>query len=69
MMLSFGQLPSVGLRAGPFSGFRAGMTSFQKKVLRVVVRVPRGRVTTYADIARAIGHPRAMWAVGQGFEW
>ena len=26
--------------------------------------IPSGEVTTYADIAQAIGHPRAMRAVG-----
>lgn len=29
------------------------------------MRVPRGKVTTYGEIARAIGHPRASKAVGK----
>lgn len=31
---------------------------------RATRRIPRGRVATYADIARAIGHPRAWRLVG-----
>jgi|SRR3989338_228648 len=41
------------------------MTNFQEKVYRATTRIPRGRVATYADIARAIGRPRAVRAVGQ----
>ena len=40
------------------------MTPFQKSVYRAVSRIPRGKVSTYAEIARAIGKPRAMRAVG-----
>lgn len=40
------------------------ITSFQKKVYNIVRRIPKGRVATYTDIARAIGCPRAMRAVG-----
>jgi O-6-methylguanine DNA methyltransferase len=38
--------------------------SFKRRVWRACARVPRGRVTTYAAIARAIGAPRAARAVG-----
>ena len=37
---------------------------FQVKVWEALLAVPSGRVTTYGDIARAIGHPRASRAVG-----
>ncbi len=37
---------------------------FQIKVWEALVTIPSGQVTTYADIATAIGHPRAMRAVG-----
>jgi AraC family transcriptional regulator, regulatory protein of adaptative response / methylated-DNA-[protein]-cysteine methyltransferase len=37
---------------------------FQIKVWEALVTIPSGEVTTYADIAQAIGHPRAMRAVG-----
>jgi methylated-DNA-[protein]-cysteine S-methyltransferase len=33
-------------------------------VLSVVRRVPVGRVTTYGDVARLVGRPRAARAVG-----
>ncbi len=37
---------------------------FQIKVWEALLAIPEGRVTTYSDIARAIGHPRAARAVG-----
>ncbi len=37
---------------------------FQIKVWEALLRVPEGRVTTYAEIARAVGHPKANRAVG-----
>lgn len=37
---------------------------FQIKVWEALLRVPSGHVTTYGEIARAIGHPRAVRAVG-----
>ena len=40
------------------------MTPFEKKVLTVVSRIPPGRVTTYSDVARLAGKPRAARAVG-----
>ncbi len=36
----------------------------KEKVWIACSRIPRGRVTTYAEIARAIGAPRAARAVG-----
>lgn len=40
------------------------MTDFEKKVYAVVQKIPRGRVATYAAIARAAGRPQAARAVG-----
>lgn len=40
------------------------MTPFERKVLTVVSRIPVGRVTTYGDVARMAGKPRAARAVG-----
>ena len=40
------------------------MTPFEKKVLTIVSRIPPGRVTTYGDVARMAGKPRAARAVG-----
>ncbi len=37
---------------------------FQIKVWEALLRVPAGHVTTYSEIARAIGHPHAVRAVG-----
>lgn len=40
------------------------MTSFERAVIAATSRIPRGKVTTYAGLARAIGRPRAARAVG-----
>lgn len=37
---------------------------FQIKVWEALMQVESGHVTTYSDIATAVGHPRAMRAVG-----
>lgn len=37
---------------------------FQIKVWEALLRIPSGQVTTYSDIAQAIGSPRAVRAVG-----
>jgi AraC family transcriptional regulator of adaptative response/methylated-DNA-[protein]-cysteine methyltransferase len=37
---------------------------FQIKVWEALLRVPSGQVTTYSDIAQAVGNPRAVRAVG-----
>ena len=34
-------------------------------VYEIVAQVPRGKVTTYGDIARALGHPGAARAIGR----
>jgi O-6-methylguanine DNA methyltransferase len=39
-------------------------TNFQKSVWLALLQIPRGTVVTYADIARQIGRPRAVRAVG-----
>ena len=39
-------------------------TPFGRRVLRIVARIPAGRVATYGDIARLAGRPRAARAVG-----
>jgi methylated-DNA-[protein]-cysteine S-methyltransferase len=41
-----------------------GVGSFRIRVLAVVRRVPRGRVSTYGDVAALAGRPRAWRAVG-----
>ena len=39
-------------------------TTFQRRVLSVVRRIPVGRVATYGDVAELAGRPRAWRAVG-----
>ena len=39
------------------------MQELQTRVLRLVSKIPRGRVTTYKEIARALGKPLAYRAV------
>ena len=34
-------------------------------VYAALMRIPQGRVATYGDIAKAIGHPKACRAVGR----
>lgn len=40
------------------------MSDFQKRVLVATSKIPRGKVTTYKEIAKSIGNPRACRAVG-----
>jgi methylated-DNA-[protein]-cysteine S-methyltransferase len=39
-------------------------TAFQKSVWKALQKIPFGATKSYADIARAIGNPKAMRAVG-----
>ena len=39
-------------------------TPFQMKVWRALCRIPRGKTVTYGEIAKRIGHPAAVRAVG-----
>ena len=38
--------------------------NFSERVLRLTARIPPGKVSTYAEIARALGKPGATRAVG-----
>ncbi len=42
-----------------------GTTPFQRSVYEHLVQVPHGRLTTYGELARAMGRPDAAQAVGQ----
>ena len=44
--------------------YAKSMTFFTKKVLKVVRRIPRGRVLTYKEVAARAGTPKAYRAVG-----
>jgi len=39
-------------------------TDFRKKVLTAVTKIPFGQTKSYGEIAKNIGHPKAMRAVG-----
>lgn len=58
----------VPLVASVFSGQGGQMhligAPFQIKVWEALLRVPSGHVTTYSELARAVGHPKAVRAVG-----
>jgi O-6-methylguanine DNA methyltransferase len=43
---------------------RGSGSEFRARVIRVVRRIPAGRVATYGDVAIAAGRPRAWRAVG-----
>jgi O-6-methylguanine DNA methyltransferase len=47
----------------PTHGIPEG-TEFQKKVWKALKKIPRGQTRTYGEIAAAIGHPKAVRAVG-----
>ena len=55
--------PKRGGVDGPVPLFLIG-APFQIKVWEALLHVPTGHVTTYSDIARVIGAPRAVRAVG-----
>jgi len=40
------------------------LTSFEQKVLFACAKIPKGETRTYGQIAKAIGKPRAVRAVG-----
>lgn len=53
-----------GRRSGDDPAAAAGRPPFFADVFAVVARIPRGRVTTYGAIARALGRPQAARSVG-----
>lgn len=44
--------------------FHVRATAFQQRVWKALLEIPRGQTRTYADIAQAIGSPKAVRAVG-----
>lgn len=54
---------AFGKKGGDTPLFLIG-APFQIKVWEALLAIPSGQVTTYSDIATAIGHPRAVRAVG-----
>ncbi|MEO0623567.1 MAG: bifunctional helix-turn-helix domain-containing protein/methylated-DNA--[protein]-cysteine S-methyltransferase [Pseudomonadota bacterium] len=55
---AFGQRRGGEIRLAPMGG------PFQIKVWEALMAIPSGQVTTYSEIAKAIGSPRAVRAVG-----
>ena len=59
----------AGYIAAPFRPFRLELdirgTELQKRVWEEVRKIPFGETSTYAKIAAAIGHPKAIRAVAQ----
>ncbi len=56
-------LSAFGASADPAPVFAIG-APFQIKVWEALLAIPSGHVTTYTDLATAIGNPRAVRAVG-----
>jgi AraC family transcriptional regulator of adaptative response/methylated-DNA-[protein]-cysteine methyltransferase len=56
-------LGTLGAPSGPLAVHVRG-TNFQLKVWTALLRIAPGAVSTYEDVAGAIGQPRAMRAVG-----
>lgn len=40
------------------------ITAFQRSVYKATSKIPRGKVSTYFEIAQAIGRPKAARAIG-----
>ena len=57
-------LAAFGMEPGLEAPLHLIGAPFQIKVWEALLRIPTGHVTTYSDIASAIGSPRAMRAVG-----
>lgn len=43
----------------------SSLTPFQREVLAVTSRIPKGKVWSYRQVAQAMGRPKASRAVGQ----
>mgnify|MGYP002623753638 CR=1 FL=1 len=41
----------------------AGQTEFTKEVIKIVKKIPRGRVASYGQIAKMVGNPQASRGV------
>jgi len=42
--------------------------NFTEKVLEVVKKIPKGKVTTYSTLAKVLGKPKASRAIGQALK-
>ena len=57
-----------GERKAPLAFDLHQLTEFEQAVLRKALEIPRGQVRPYGWIAREIGHPRAVRAVGSALK-
>ena len=55
---------ALGCTYAPVPIDLSGLTDFQRKVLNILQKVPRGEVRTYLWLAEKAGKPRASRAVG-----
>lgn len=60
---AFGGAPGTGSESGGAQIHLIG-APFQIKVWEALLRVPSGHVTSYSELASAVGHPKAVRAVG-----
>lgn len=44
-------------------------TLFQRRVFLETIRIPRGKVVSYGELAERIGNPRGARAVGRALSW
>lgn len=54
--------------AKTFSDKDVKLSPFEKKVLRVTLKIPLGQTRSYAWVAKAAGNPKAVRAVGQALK-
>ena len=54
----------LGEGAGKVAVDLSDLTEFEREVLAVLAKVPRGEVRTYAWLAREVGRPKAARAIG-----
>lgn len=64
-----GQAVDAYLKTGKsdFSSYQfdmSGMTPFECQVLEAIYQIPAGKTMTYAEVAKAVGRPKAARAVG-----
>ncbi|PIQ82453.1 MAG: hypothetical protein COV76_03495 [Candidatus Omnitrophica bacterium CG11_big_fil_rev_8_21_14_0_20_64_10] len=50
------------------SSWRSQVTAFQRKVYEALLKIPRGKVVTYGELARRVGRPGGAQAVGQALK-
>jgi methylated-DNA-[protein]-cysteine S-methyltransferase len=56
------------LRISPFSsptGLKTNPQLIKDEVYNMLLKIPLGKVSTYGDIAKALGHPKAARLIGQ----